>query len=266
MAAATTLDDAIKNAVQENPPGQPDNKEVQSSEKTETTETKITETNQPTTEETARTERLDKALRLYEALEDPNVGPAVLAEMVKKAGMVIQPANKKEEQQVTKTVVDVLKESLGTEYEFLADRLAPGLDKIVKAIVSEQVKPIQESNQQAIERAIVADIDSAYARAESRHKDFKEYDKEMMELSKELPYTGETPEQFDKYLDRLYKLASADKKEAKVIKNTVDKINKNSQELRDSSTEVQETRVTKGSKLPTLNEAVAAAFRNERLI
>lgn len=258
--ANTTLEDAVKTAVAETVT---EEKPVETTEKTETTKETTTETKQPTAEETARNEKLDKAIRLYEALEDPNVGPGVLRTLAEKAG-ILGTQEGKTEKQITKSVVEVLKESLGTEYEFLADRLAHGIDLIVKQTVAEQIKPVQTRTDEAIERAVKAEVDATFEKFHSAHKDAKDYDKEMTELSKRLPYTGDYP--MEEYLENLYKIVTTDKKEAKVIKTTVDKINKNAQELRDSSTEVQETRVKTGSKLPSLNEAVAAAFRNERLI
>lgn len=263
MAAYVDLGEAVKEAVREVA------KEEQKTETAETAETKTEEAKveekkeELTAEQQAYQEKVDKAVRLYDALSDPNVGRSVVEELARKAG-VIGVEQGKSTQEIEKSVVDTLKESLGAEYEFLADKLAVGLDKIIKRTVAEQIKPVQAQTNEAIERAVKADVDSAYAQMEAKFKDFKDYDKEMTELSKELPYTGDYP--MERYLERLYKLVTADKKEAKVIKQTVDKINKNAQELRDSSTEVQENRVKKGSKLPSLNEAVAAAFRNERLV
>ncbi|HSX39346.1 MAG TPA: hypothetical protein VLI92_02030 [Candidatus Saccharimonadales bacterium] len=260
-----TLDKAVADAVtQENTTQTEQTTETVDKGKETSTEVKTSETTQqPSAEEVARTEKLDKAIRLYEALEDPNVGPSVLRTLAEKAGLLGLNADKTPKQ-ITKSVVDTLKESLGAEYEFLADRLADGIDTIVKQIVTEQLKPVQAQTQEAVERAVKADVDSAFAKFESTHKDFKEHEVAMTELSKKLPYTGDYP--MEEYLDNLYKIVTTDKKEAKVIQKTVDKINKNAQELRDSSTEVQETRITKGSKLPSLNEAVAAAMRNERFV
>lgn len=258
--ANTTLDDAVKTAVAENPPVETTEQKVEATEtKTEQKgETKV----EPTAEEIAYQEKVDKAVRLFDALSDPNVGRSVVEELARKAG-VIGAAEGKSDRQIAKTVLDVFKEHLGTEYEWMAERIAPAIDQIVKQTVAEQIKPVQLQATEAQERAIKADVDKSFAVFESKHKDAKEVEKDMLEMSKRHPFNGEYP--MEEYLEDIYKLVTVDKKEAKVIKTTVDKINKNAQELRDSSTEVQETRVTKGSKLPSLNEAVAAAFRNERL-
>lgn len=258
--ANTTLDDAVKTAVAENPPVETTEQKVEATEtKTEQKgETKV----EPTAEEIAYQEKVDKAVRLFDALSDPNVGRSVVEELARKAG-VIGAKEGATQKEIEKSVVDTLKESLGAEYEFLADRLAVGLDKIISKTVAEQIKPVQLQATEAQERAIKADVDKSFAVFESKHKDAKDVEKDMLEMSKRHPFNGEYP--MEDYLEDIYKLVTVDKKEAKVIKTTVDKINKNAQELRDSSTEVQETRVAKGSKLPSLNEAVAAAFRNERL-
>lgn len=262
--AATTLDDAVKTAVQE---VQKEEQQTETSQQKETTEKQETKQEDKTTqtetpEQIAHREKVDKALRLFDALSDPNIGKSVVEDLARRAG-VIGAQEGKTEKQITSTVVDILKESLGTEYEFLADRLAVGIDKIVKQTVTEQIKPVQAQTQEAVERAVAAEVDAVFEKFHTAHKDAKDYDKEMTELSKKLPYTGDYP--MEEYLENLYKIVTTDKKEAKVIKQTVDKINKNAQELRDSSTEVQETRVTKGSKLPSIDEAVKAAFRGEKL-
>lgn len=261
MAAYVDLGEAVKEAVKEELKTQQTETTTEVKKEGTETETKQ-ETKQPTAEEIAYQEKVDKAVRLFDALSDPNVGRSVVEELARKAG-IIGAEQGKTVKEIEKSVVDTLKESLGAEYEFLADRLAIGIDKIVKQTVAEQIKPVQAQTNEAIERAIKADIDSAYAQMEAKFKDFKDFDKEMTELSKELPYTGDYP--MERYLERLYKLVTTDKKEAKIIKQTVDKINKNAQELRDSSTEVQD-RVKSGSKLPSLNEAVAAAFRGEKFV
>jgi hypothetical protein len=257
-----TLEESVAAAVKENPPETTVETKTQQTETPKTETPKAEEPKQPTAEEIARNEKLDKAIRLYEALEDPTIGPGVLRSLAEKAG-ILGVKEGKTETQITKTVVDVLKESLGAEYEFLAPGLAKGISEIVRQTVAEQIRPVQEQTNEAIERAVKADVDSAYAKMESTHKDFKKYDAEMTALSKRLPYTGDYP--MEEYLENLYTLVTKDVKETKIVGDTVDKINKNAKELRDSSTEVQDTRVSKGSKLPSIDESVRAAFRGERL-
>lgn len=246
----TALDDAVKTAV---------TTEITQPATEPKTETKV----EAPPQETAEQIKTRDALRLYEALEDPTIGPGVIKELAKRAGIAAS-EDKITPTAAVKTVVDVLKENLGEDYGFLADKLANGIQTIVNQIFDERIKPIQGMTESAIERAVVRETDASFAKFHSQYKDAKDFDKEMTELSKKMPYDGSYP--MEEYLGNLYKIVTSDRKEAKTVEKTVNKINQNAKELRDSSTEVTETRVTKGSKLPSLNESIAAAFRGERLV
>ncbi len=68
------------------------------------------------------------------------------------------------------------------------------------------------------------------------------------------------------YLDDIYTLVSKSKSTTKAVRATVDKINRNAKDAsRTSGVEIDEKRVNRGSHLPTLDEAVKAAMRGEKL-
>lgn len=248
--ANTTLEEAVNAAVE---------KETKQDE-TPQAETKVEETTK--TAEAAPDERTQRALNLYAALDDPTTGPALLETLARKAGLLVQ-QGRATENQVVKSALDVLKENLGSEYEFLAPGLAKSLEQLIEHAVDAKVKPIQENNRIALEKSVERETDAEMEKFYAKHKDAKELDKEITALAKRMPFSGEG--RLSDYLEDLYKIATYDKREARTVEKTVDRMNKNAKGARDASVEVPESRTKTGSKLPTLNEALAAGLKGERL-
>jgi hypothetical protein len=79
-----------------------------------------------------------------------------------------------------------------------------------------------------------------------------------------MPAAGDVT--IEQYLDDIYYLVNRSATETKVVKETVEKINRNAKGAqRTPGTEINEDNIKKGSRIPTLKEAVEAAFRGERL-
>lgn len=260
MPTVTALDKAVDDAVVSETSTQTEvpKEEVKTEETKE--ETKIEE---PKVEQRQYTEDEQAAINLYNALKDPVVGPSVAFELAKKAGVLGSKEGKSTEE-ITKATVDILKEGVPPEYQFLVDGLAKGIEKIIQVEVDKRVAPLKSTVEVQLEKTVTREVDATFEKFYASHKDWEQYDAEMKEISKRLPMGQETD--LATYLNDLYDLASMRTKEAKIVSKTVEKINKNAKEVRETSTGGEPKEVKFGSKLPSLDEALRAGFRGEKLI
>lgn len=256
---ATTIDEAVRAAVAENPPEM---------ESPESVTSEVQETAPAETKEAAPKEDLGfdpaearQAIEIVNALKDPVKGKEVIQFLGKQLGLEL--AEGKTPSQIKKDLYADLKEGIPEEMHFLVDGLKPAIDKMIKAQVEDQVKSIKASQDVILEQESVRRVENAYAQMREAHKDFDEFEKEMGELSEDLPMKPGSDMRV--YLERLYKLASSDKKEGQKIAKTVDRINRNAKETHVKSAETSETLVKRGSQRPSLDEAVRAAMQGTRL-
>ncbi len=92
-------------------------------------------------------EELANALQLYKALKDPETSPSIIEFIAKQGGYTKQAATaetKAEVKEVAKGLVVDLKETLGPEFEFLADKIAPAIEKHLKREFEAQQADIRE--------------------------------------------------------------------------------------------------------------------------
>ena len=257
MPENTTLDAAVKDAV---------NSEVTAEEPK--VETKAEET--PKAEETKPEEPIvdtetQEALQLYRALKDPTIGKAVVAELANRAGIAVS-RGEVTQTQAKKAVIDLLKENVPSEYHFLVEGMAKGIEAAINQNVNDKVAPIQQQSQQALERMVEKEVDSEIESFYARNKDATKFKGEIDKLSGKMPWGGPDSMPMKEYLDHLYTIVSKEETENRTVEKVVGRINKNAKEVRETSTVAQPTEVKTGSKLPSLDEAIRAGFNNERLI
>jgi hypothetical protein len=107
------------------------------------------------------------------------------------------------------------------------------------------------------------EINNAYSVMREKYKDWDKIEPKLTTLSDEMPHKPGSD--MVKYLDRLYRLYTADVREGKAVKDAVDKINHRAKDDTNvRSAETSENTTSRGSKLPTLREAVTAAVRGEK--
>jgi polyhydroxyalkanoate synthesis regulator phasin len=262
MPENTTLDAAVKDAV---------STEASNANTTDTTGKEASETTTeaketPKVEETPVVDtETQEALQLYRALKDPTIGKAVVQELANRAGVAV---NKGEvtQTQAKKAVIDLLKENVPSEYHFLVEGMAKGIEAAINQNVNDKVAPIQQQSQQALERMVEKEVDSEIESFYARNKDAVKFKGEIDKLSGKMPWGGPDSMPMKEYLDHLYTIVSKEESENKTVERVVGRINKNAKEVRETSTVASPTDVKVGSKLPSLDEAIRAGFRNERLI
>lgn len=273
-----TLDEAIRDAVEKNPPP-PDAAMEELLGKTE-------ETPQPKKEEIKKeepkaeeeTENVDadidevkKALVFYRALSDPKQSKDLAEAIAKNAGYDL--TKTQEVKQLNKDIKSILREKLGDNYDVLSgDKLSEAFEEAlslkVNDIVTEKTKPVLDrmSNAEKVEndRKAATAMDDFFKRNDIPEANREAVAGKMMGKMRVMPATAETP--IDSYLDDLYLITHREATATKTVKNTVKKINENAKE-RNSSGEGtgNEDRIKRGSAMPSLDESVRAAFKGVRL-
>ncbi len=196
-------------------------------------------------------ERDKQAIKLFDLLNDtdPNTVGATLQFLVRKAegaGITIEGATKKEQKEVTKDILDELKEVLPEENQELIDALGPALRKMIsKASEGSEikVKELEKQLKEFTQKAEAANYASDIAKILNTDK-YREHLPEMEKLMATVqPADGVNEQQ---YFDTLLKLAKANKPARDISKKT----EKNAEEAIPSST-------GKGSNIVVLDKPVS---------
>ncbi len=171
------------------------------------------------------------------------------------------PASAPTQRQV-KTSVEVLKKYLGTEYEGLAEVLAPAIEEIADMKTAQRVKPLEQSTQETTRKLAQEAMGREVEAFAKTHADFEQVRPKMNEIAKSLlPGPGMTPQ---KWLETLYKLATVDRPVAQVTKEVVAKINKTpaNSEQQNSGANPQDV-VSTADQITSLRQAFDLALKGK---
>lgn len=203
-------------------------------------------------------EEAKEALKIYNLLKDPKQGKEVVRFLARQAGLEIKEGAT--EKEVRKNAADVLKESLGNEYEFLAPKLLPGL----RALIDEEVAAVKRALIEDQRAKLSQDYDNAWeALNEQTDGDFESRGEEIIKAMEEFPYSGKQP--IKQYLGRIYKMVGGEKPVEKKLSRTLERIKKNAEEAEVSNSGASDERVKASSRLPTREEAIAAALKGKSI-
>jgi hypothetical protein len=161
----------------------------------------------------------------------------------------------------------VLREALGPELEFLADKLGPAFDKLVqataKAAVASEVKPLKDQQDVLVSRAAVEQRDAVMTAFEAKYPDWKQHEAAMVELAEKFPPSGKVTEL--EYLGMIHTLATKDTQAAATVKKTIERMTKGAEttERQIPATSASRVKATPPG-VPTFREAYEAAKRGER--
>lgn len=206
------------------------------------TEVETTTTESIETKEEPKTPKVDdlgltdeevvEARRLLAGLRDPLKAPAIVAFLAESHGFKKgdAPPTKAAEKAVVKGMVEELKEALGPELEYLADKMGPVLEKRFKDLVEETAKPIKDKIDAADLKQL--EVETAAANEEIGKVYFdgeipQELAAEMYDLIDKIkPYQGQSQKD---YLEQLLFVAAGKKGVAlqKTSKSKAEKILKN---------------------------------------
>jgi hypothetical protein len=205
-------------------------------------------------------DELDESRRLYLALKDPKAGPALIAALAQQAGLFRETIEtKKDAKEVKKSTIELLKEGLGKDYEWLADKIGPAIEKVVAQEKEEQQQQMQNLHLQNVEREVSSEL---AALARETKGESKKLEARMVELMDDLPSSPNVS--VKKYIRHLYTIASAGKTKQVTQKEVADKIRRNAG---DAPSRLHATSNVKESDLPkgkmNINQAVAWALEHE---
>lgn len=219
----------------------------------------------------ASPEEIKNALSIVRALGNKETAGSTIEELARITGYDL--GKKADQRAIVKDLKTIFREKLGDSYDLLSgDKLAEAMEAVVDSRVTEITKPvldrITESERSANESKANAAMDSLWTRHEVTDKAQREkISGRMMEKMQKLPAGPGTD--VNSYLDDIFSLVNRDTEASRTVKKTVTKIKQNAQDVSrtsgDGSSGSDETRVKTGSKLPSIREAVSAAFRGERL-
>jgi hypothetical protein len=196
-------------------------------------------------------DQIKEATQLYSMLKDPAQGPAVLDWLARQAGYdKVKVETKTEVQEVKHGILEDLKESFGPELEFLADKLAPALEKVLNKKLEENTQDIRDSIQQAELEKLTAKSDATY---KALSKDFFQTDEPPAEVTARInelidempPSKGMT---IDKYMTNLFHIAVGEKglsKKTAADRANTDRANRN---RTDAASRLASERVTRGQE------------------
>lgn len=159
-------------------------------------------------------DQLKEAEQLYNLFKDPEKAPAVIDWLARQAGYdKIKVETKQDVKEIKKDIKGILEEKLGPELSFLADKLAPAIDDILKEKLDEHTKDIRETLQQGELDKIAQQSETALESLSKEWFDDKEPPKEITarinELIDEMPAAkGMTAA---KYMERLFLIAVGEK-------------------------------------------------------
>src|SRR6266853_1380953 len=186
ITTKSNLANIIENATKEaSKTEEPETKELGTKEDTEKESPKIKE---PDKEETKESELRDDevafAKNLYKALNnsDPNVQIKTLKLLANAANMDLKEIEtKKDIKEAEKDLVALLKEGLG-EFDFLAEKLGPVLERALKSYVAKETEPIKQAQQLIKDEKLRDEVSSAIDKAFGEYTNATEVKDEVIQL------------------------------------------------------------------------------------
>ena len=186
ITTKSNLANIIENATKEaSKTEEPETKELGTKEDTEKESPKIKE---PDKEETKESELRDDevafAKNLYKALNnsDPNVQLKTLKLLANAANMDLKEIEtKKDIKEAEKDLVALLKEGLG-EFDFLAEKLGPVLERALKSYVAKETEPIKQAQQLIEDEKLRDEVSSAVDKAFGEYTNATEVKDEVIQL------------------------------------------------------------------------------------
>lgn len=151
-----------------------------------------------------------EAQNLYKLLKNPSTARGVAAALAEQTGLLNEyrqnpNPTRAETKDTKKAILDIFKESLGKEYDFLADRLSTAVEKTLA-----QERESNESRQLEIESQLIQqqiDVELATLNRETKGNS-KALENRMAELAKEIP-VGDMAHKT--YIRRLYAVAASER-------------------------------------------------------
>lgn len=259
-----TLKESIEKAGSDQ---QQENEDEQVETKSE--ESKDTEESSETSETTSEEEsiagdpEIEEAVNFYKALRDPAQQKNIIAELAHRAGLLKPNETLTAEKQ--KTFNDLINETLGEEYPDLKDKMTKLFDAY-DVHHNEELNRVKGQLQQEKIQQQVETFENEFSTFIKEHKVTDAIAAKMLKEIEELPPTvGKEGKRIPltTYLGKIHKLVvgtgpteieSAVRRNEKIEKNLKDR-------SKNLSSDVDDSRLKRGSALPSVRESIAAAAK-----
>jgi len=205
---------------------------------------------------------IEEAINFYKALKDPSQQVEIIAELARRAGLL----NKTEQptKSEVKKYTQLMEEVLGQEYPDLKDKMAKVFDAFEK---ENDTKLLYLKHQMDVEKqeAMAQAFETEFASFIKENKVTEAVASRMIKEIEELPPSkGKDGRMIplSNYLSKIHRIANSDVKKVVDTEKRIEKVNSNlAQRATNLQSDVSESRLKQGSKLPTIREAVQAAYQ-----
>ena len=217
----------------------------------------------------ASPDEVRQALNLLRQLNDPEKAAATFRFLAEQGGYDL--TKRSEAKQLVRDSKAILKEELGDSYDVLGgDAIAKALDRILETKVKEATKPLEDNARLAAQQANEVKADAAMQSFFSRHKIpdtvavREELAGRMTAKMAKMPPTANTD--VNEYLDDIYTVVGKVDAETRTTTKVVTRMIKNAKEAKVSGEgdAIGDERIKRGSKNPSLDEAVRMGFEGKR--
>lgn len=234
-----------------------------SEESSETPKSDSEESNVETEVETSGDPEIEEAVNFYKALRDPAQQRQIISELAHRAGLLKPNETLTVEKQ--KTFNDLISETLGEEYPDLKDKMTKLFDAY-DAHHNEELNRVKGQLQQEKIQQQVEAFDNEFSTFIKENKVTDALAAKMLKEIEELPPTvGKEGKRIPltKYLEKIHRLAGGSSNT--VVEDAVKRHEKIEKNLKDRpknlSSDVDESRLKRGSALPSVRESIAAAAK-----
>lgn len=216
-------------------------------------------------------EESEQALRFYRALNDPNLGPALIANLAEKQGFKITGATKNEQADIVDSIEQLVSDELGADFKIFGGKLSTILKKIVPAIAKAEAAKVEQKYTTRENERLAREVKSAMDTAFASYKIVPNSVKRAMDrLMDEMPpVPGKTDP--NKYFSRLIRLAADEVGVTLQVAsgNSInkDKLNRNRRDASgrlasDRSSEVRESQAGRPKQFKDRRSAVEQAMKD----
>lgn len=205
-----------------------------------------------------------QAAQLFTALNDPEKAPVVIKFLAEQAGYT-KVETKQEAKEIKDEVVEILKQHLGEDFDFLAPKLAPAIKQIVDTQLKENTKDIRETLDKAEETKLQTAADNKQKELAKEYFDTEILPDDILdEMSKMMDKISPTPGMDSgEYIEHIFYAVAGRRKLTPATKTGKAKTEANSKDAVSrlaSSGAKQPVGVAVSSNKMSLDESVKAAI------
>lgn len=175
--------------------------------------------------ESGNEEENKQAIALFKMLKDPNTSDLVIRQLAQKAGLLKEVETKQDVREAKRDLKAIVKEKLGDEYKFLADKLGDVMEAVLEEERLSQKGDIARIEAQNTEREVQNVLDKL---ARETKNESRKVESRMVELMDK--FTIGKNISVEDYLRGLYAQATASRSSATVKGQMADRINRNSKD------------------------------------